>query len=1127
MKVGSLVTKKRLNRRKLYTITAILTTSFTAGCLMGIFAKPVLNAVDFSSGKNSYKLDLGMPESISYSTPALTLDDEIVAPFDEAPISSNINDKQKLEAFREENTAIQAQNVDQGSWGYQALPNWTMQFTYPQLKYENLIKMPEPWKNTARILIDDNGRLDVQGQPMQSAQAELNVFEYQYPSLPYVGNYRHYYWTATPQLDTEEQKEWRRTYLDVRNLLAHNNPQYVWVVDDWYMPYVQWLRTDILGYDDTLPLIWRQKKSFDLSTGVFRIDFDGTPNIPIGGTGELRAFRTGAYPMYDVLLDTPHPFKRPDNRYVLALYLQKYAGDNHTIYTPPVYIIAPEHKENNTRIVHVLIKRIIDDLSLDDYLSMVSLHNEGWRFSLSEEIINTKFIKAFEEAKTIVSSPVDSVEKQFWLKQNVDLNNLINPDLKFITEGLKSGETRAKLYCPNVNNEFVLGPIINYGLAFQKKVGVLLTALIKRNISYIGGVFSSFDGALINSRNSVKMKYVTDNLLSVIDGPNWNFISPTATQWIKDALTNNTFKFDINSNNEGEFSFIIPALYPNPEDYSTNTPSASSVYIDMPLTFRSNIFFKEIIPIANLNGLDSPITAFNIDLKDKIFNDTLDVQTRFESIFNKEEFLNYFSNRGFDPTRVKIEKERFTNVYEITYLQNDPSNIGDKYKIGIDAFDITNFITKNPPQDYKVFSGQDFNLTPVIKSAEYMESVMNGINKEQLKKDIFQENFVLLPGFSQNKITDFHLNVGNDSTVEVSFKLNYLYKSTTIKMFNPETNTTLSENFGTFKNVKMKPSIDETFKLKIHIENKPAIDKPYLEPTYDPWSEQANVIVENFNQQDVINLVNDPTKMNQIMLGTTKIENENDIKNYFFRTYLDGTKLTIIPVLTSYLDKYNLNNTSPFELKSKTFNLSKTLLTKSKIILDDVELFNKTMTNISENDFYNYVPNDINIIDKTNFNDNVLFNSLFDYVLTEDKTREKVLIVVEESTNYNEVSTWLNANFLKDKYYVLVSFDWRKNFKSLKFKLLNPNIITPINGLSFYSKNPIFNLSNDTSAKWQISQQQGVITNPNDTSKTNDGLITIIAVGLGSVCLLMLVITIWMTSKNKHKRMKVIGKTKK
>lgn len=117
MKVGSLVTKKRLNRRKLYTITAILTTSFTAGCLMGIFAKPVLNAVDFSSGKNSYKLDLGMPESISYSTPALTLDDEIVAPFDEAPISSNINDKQKLEAFREENTAIQAQNVDQGSWG--------------------------------------------------------------------------------------------------------------------------------------------------------------------------------------------------------------------------------------------------------------------------------------------------------------------------------------------------------------------------------------------------------------------------------------------------------------------------------------------------------------------------------------------------------------------------------------------------------------------------------------------------------------------------------------------------------------------------------------------------------------------------------------------------------------------------------------------------------------------------------------------------------------------------------------------------------------------------------------------------------------------------------------------------
>lgn len=1124
MKVGSSVTKKRLNRRKLYTITAILTTSFTTGCLMGIFVKPILNVVDFSSGKNSYKLDLGMPESISYSTSALTLDDEIVAPFDEAPISPIGGTKQKLTASDEVNTAIQAQNLFLPSFGHQALPNWTVQFTYPQLKYENLIKMPELWKKNAKILIDDNGRLDLQGQPMQSAQIELNVFEFNYQAAPYFGVYKHYYWTATPQLDREIDKEARRTYLNVKDLLSHNNPQYVWVSDG--TPWAQWLRTDLLAYDDDLPFIWRQKKSFDLRTGIFRIDFDGTPNIQIG-VGHLWAYHTGAYPMNDVLLDTPFPFKRPDNNYNTALYLQKYAGDNHTIYTPPVYIIAPEYKENYARIIHVLIKRIIDDLSLDDYLSMINLHNGGWRFNLSEEIINTKFIKALEEAKTIVSSPVDSVEKQFWLKQNVDLNSLDKPDLKFTTKGLKPGETRAKLYYPNVNNEFIFGPIINYGLAFQKKVGVLLTTLIKQNISYIGGVFNSFDGTLINSRNGVKMKYVTDNLLSVIDEPNWNFISPTATQWIKDALTNNTFKFDISSNNEGEFSFIIPALYPNPEDYSTNTPGASLVYIDMPLTFRSNIFFKEIIPIANLNGLDSPITAFNIDLKDKIFNDTLDVQTRFESIFNKKEFLNYFSNKGFDPTRVKIEKERFTNVYEITYLQKDPSNIGNKNKIDIDTFDITNFITKNPPQDYKVFSGQDFNLTPVIKSAEYMESVMNGINKEQLKKDIFQENFVLLPGFSQNKITDFHLNVGNDNTVEVSFKLNYLYKSTAIKMFDPETNTTLSENFGTFKNVKMKPNIDETFKLKIHIENKPAIDKPYLEPTYDPWSGQANVIVENFNQQDVINLANDPTKMNQIMFGTTKIENESDIKNYFFRTNLDGTKLTITPVLTSYLDKYNLNNTSPFELQSKTFNLSKTLLTKSEIILDDVEPFNETMTNISENDFYNYIPNDINIIDKTNFNDNVLFSSLFNYVLTEDKTREKVLIVVEESSNYNEVSTWLNANFLKDKYYVLVSFDWRKNFKSLEFKLLNPNIITPINGLSFYSKNPTFSLSKDISAKWQISQQQGVITNPNDISKINDGLITIIAVGLGSVCLLMLVITVWMTSKNKHKRMKVIGKTKK
>lgn len=1091
---------------------------------MGIFVKPVLNVVDFSSGKNSYKMDLGMPESTSYSTPAKTLDDEIVAPFDETPISPIGETTQKLTASDEVNTAIQAQNLYLSSFGYQTLPNWTVQFTYPQLKYENLIKMPEHWKNTAKILIDDNGRLDLQGQPMQSVQLELNVFEFPYQAWPYFGAYKHYYWTATPQLDREIDKETRRTYLNVKDLLSHNDPQYVWVSDG--TPWAQWLRTDLLAYDDDLPFIWRQKKSFDLRTGIFRIDFDGTPNIPIG-VGHLWAYHTGAYPMNDVLLDTPHPFKRPDNKYTTALYLQKYAGDNHTIYTPPVYIIAPEYKENYARIIHVLIKRIIDDLSLDDYLSMISLNSQGWRFNLSEEIINAKFIKAFEEAKATVSSPVDSVEKQFWLKQNVDLNSLIQPDLKFTTQGLKPGETRAKLYYLNTNSEFILGPVINYGLAFQKKVGNLLTTLIKQNISYIGAVFNSFDGTLINSRNGVKMKYVTDNLLSVVDEPNWNFISSTATQWIKDTLTNNTFKFDISSNNEGEFSFIIPVLYPNPEDGSTNTPNVSSVYIDMPLTFRSNIFFKETIPIANLNGIDSPITAFNIDLKDKIFDDVLEVQTRFESIFNKKELLNYFSNRGFDPTRVRIEKERFTNVYEITYLQNDPSNINNKYKIDIDTFDITDFVTKNPPPDYKVFNGQDFNLTPVIKSAEYMESVMNGINTEQFKKDIFQENFVLLPGFSQNKITDFHLNVGNDSTVEVSFKLNYLYKPTTIKMFNPETNTTLPENFGTFKNVKMKPNINETFKLKIHIENKSAVDKPYLESGYDPWSEKANIIVENFNQQDVINLVNNPTKTNPIMFGTTKLENENDIKNYFFRIHLDGTQLTIAPVLTSYLNEYNLNSTLPVELESKTFNLNKTLLTKSKIVLDDVELFNETMASISENDFYNFVPNDINIVDKINFNDNVLFNSLFNSVLTEDATREKVLIVAEENLNYNEVSTWLNSNFSKDKYYVLISFDWRKNFKSLEFKLLNPNIITPISGLSFYSKNPTFNLSNDTSTKWQISQQQGVITNPNDTSKTDDNLITIIAVGLGSACLLMFIITIWIASKNKHKRMKVIEKTKK
>lgn len=102
------MTKKRFNKQKLYTIATILTTSFITGCLAGILVKPILNVIDFSSNGNSYKLDLGLPESATYNTATKTLDDEIVAPFDETPISPNTNDKQKLEASNEVNTAIQA-----------------------------------------------------------------------------------------------------------------------------------------------------------------------------------------------------------------------------------------------------------------------------------------------------------------------------------------------------------------------------------------------------------------------------------------------------------------------------------------------------------------------------------------------------------------------------------------------------------------------------------------------------------------------------------------------------------------------------------------------------------------------------------------------------------------------------------------------------------------------------------------------------------------------------------------------------------------------------------------------------------------------------------------------------------
>lgn len=770
-------------------------------------------------------------------------------------------------------------------------------------------------------------------------------------------------------------------------------------------------------------------------------------------------------------------------------------------------------------------------------------YDDQWLFR--HQIFNNEIesaLKAFNNPQT----QEQQTERTFWIDQNIDLsgvmqttrgkkwelqnNNSQNP--KEISIGFKF-----VLGIPNSvydedfwTDEFKAIDINLHGF-LKQKVGPILSDRISTTFPNFDSYFSTQDSTILNSSEYTKKQWLISQFKKLVETdffrfgnwtnlPSFDWLNPVATnsRYLLGVLLYSSFEKHTQDasfinidywKTKPEIVFNIPIEYISSGYFPQNSLTT------IPFNFTSNIFVKQDpLPIPNLKGVDSPIVSFNIDVRDKIFNNWTDLQLRFEDIFKPENYSKFFLDTPYDINRLKLVMDKTNKVWIFQYLQNPNSQtFKEIVRIGVDDF-------KETIPDYTT---PNYDLGSTTKSAEYIQSAINGFNMEKLKSDVFNEYFKNVPGFDQNKITEFNLKKINDTQLELNFKLNYIYEAMTTQMRDtlPNSNPVV---FKIYNSIKVKPNNSQKFKLIINVQNVDKKDPNYLKPTYDPWKEESSSIVENFTQADVLTLAKQDLSSIEIMKNTVVLKEEKGIIDYKYDVSLNGTNLTITPVLTSYLDSWDLQTSQHFKLKSKTFNLNKTLLSKSKIILDDVELFNNTMKNISESDFYNLFPSKINIIDKQKSQDNQLFSAFYNFIQTEDITREKVLIVTDEP-NSLAVRDWITTEFKPNNYYILVSFDWRKNYKMLESVILNPNITTTINNLTFYEKNSTFKIDTTNSIQWELnSKNQNIIDDKTPSNQDNDSLPTIITIILGLTTMTSLIITLWIFTKNNHKRSKIISK---
>lgn len=823
---------------------------------------------------------------------------------------------------------------------------------------------------------------------------------------------------------------------------------------------------------------------------------------------------------------------------------------------PTITIKAPNFLQTYERFARIIMERGFKKMTLLtpnitelllgafslNYLGVVK-YNDEWLFK--HQIFNNEIesaLKAFNNPQT----QEQQTERAFWINQNIDLSGVMQT-----TRGKKWELQNTDSQNPkgiSMGFKFVLGiPNSVYDEDFwtdefksidinlhgflKQKVGPILSDRISTTFPNFDSYFSTQNSTILNSSEYTKKQWLISQFKKLVETdffrsgnwtnlPSFDWLNPTATngRYLLGVLLHSSFEKHTQDDSfvnidywktKPEIIFNIPIEYSSPHYFPQNSLTT------IPFSFTSNIFVKQDpLPIPNLKGVDSPIVSFNIDVRDKIFNSGTDLQLRFEDIFKPENYSKFFLDTPYDITRLKLVMDKTNKVWIFQYLQNPNSQIfREIVKIGVDNF-------RETIQNYTT---PDYDLGSTTKSAEYIQSAINGFNMETLKSDVFNEYFKNVPGFEQNKITEFNLTKINDTQLALDFKLNYVYEPMAIQMRDslPNSHPVV---FKIYNSIKVKPDDSQKFKLIINVQTVDKKDPNYLKPTYDPWKEESTSIIEKFTQTDVLTLAKQDLSSIEIMKNTVILKEEKGVIDYKYDMSLNGTNLTITPVLTSYLDSWDLQTSQHFKLKSKTFNLSKTLLSKSKIILDDLELFNNTMKNISESDFYNLFPSKINIIDKQKLQDNPLFNTFYNFFQTETQTREKVLIITDEP-NSPAVRDWITTEFNPNNYYILVSFDWRKNYKMLESTILNPNITTTINNLTFYEKSPTFKIDTTNSIQWELNtKNQNIIDDKTPLNQDNNSLPTIITIILGLTTMTSLIITLWIFTKNNHKRSKIISK---
>lgn len=825
---------------------------------------------------------------------------------------------------------------------------------------------------------------------------------------------------------------------------------------------------------------------------------------------------------------------------------------------PTFTIKAPNFLQTYERFARIIMERAFQQMSpttekITDILLATFQANSRYNGDsiTRHDIFKTEIYKALEAFNNPQTSN-QIAEQKFWLDQNIDLSGVMrdfqgqtwkisthshqNPKafpfgFRFVL-GITNGGSDADFWTEEFKSIDV-----NLHNFLKQKVGPTLSNKISTTFPDFSSYFSTQNPTILNGSEYLKKQWLVSQFKKIVETD--FFVSGDWTD-----LPGFSWEDQDNESNHrwnGRFRFgqfllhsfekqIIDKTFINIDFWKTKPEIIFNIPIEydggyfpqndwttIPFNFTSNVFVKQDpLPIPNLEGIDSPIVAFNIDVRDKIFSDWTELQLRFEDIFKPENYSKFFLDTPYDIRRLSLDRQIANHAFVFKYLQDPNSMI---YK-DVTVIDVDDF--KETIPDYAT---PNYDLGETTKSAEYIQSAINGLNMEKLKSDVFNEYFKNVPGFAQNRITEFNLKQTNDTKIELQFKLNYVYEAMAIQM------KSLSPNdhpvvFKLYNSIKVKPNNSQVFKLIINVEDRAKIQQKYLQPEYSPWKPEATSIIEKFTQVDVLTLTKQDLTSIELMKNTVVLKEEPGVIDYTYQTSLNGTKLSITPILTSYLDSWDLQTSTHFPLQTKTFDLDETLLSKSKIILDDVQLFNETIKNIPEDNFYNSFPNPINIIDKQNSQENTLFASLYNFIQTEDKTRERVLIVTDDNPDSNVIRNWLKNNFQQEHYYILVSTDWRNNYKALTLTLLNPNIPTTISGLSFYEKNTAFKLNDSSnSTHWEIDTKNNHVTDDGSILKQDDNLINILMIIIwSSVVVSMALLTLLVVSKNKHKRLKIISK---